>query len=46
MEVCEKSELIAAGAAPKSAMLDMFQNRSKSLDVLIKEKMKYNRKLS
>ena len=37
MEVCEKSELIAGSAAPQSAMLDMFQNRFKTLDVLIRE---------
>ena len=37
MGVCEKSELVPGSAAPQSAMLDMFQNRSESLDVLIRE---------
>ena len=35
VEVCEKSALVPGSAAPQSAMLDMFQNRSKTLDVLI-----------
>ena len=44
VEVCEKFELIPGSAAPQSAMLDMFQNRSKTLDVLILRKNEVQQK--